>query len=87
MKIRKSPGKDTYELQFIYEDKRYRRYGFKSQVDVKRAYNKLIIEIEKGLNSSQNYSLYDYIKLWSETYKKPVVSAKTYVAYSTSLIS
>lgn len=83
MKIRKTPGKGTYELQFMYDDKRIRKYGFKSQADAKRAYNKLIIELEKGLNTSQNYSLYDYFKLWAETYKKPVVSEKTYIAYST----
>ena len=39
MKIRKSKGKDTYELQFMHEGKRIRKYGYTSKADAKRAYN------------------------------------------------
>lgn len=83
MKIRKTKNKSTYELQFVHEGKRYRKYGFKSQAEAKRKYNELIVELDKGLNVAADYTLYEYFKLWCETYKEPVVSKKTYVSYST----
>lgn len=59
--------------------------SFATEHEAKMAEAKWLLEQPKDMPTDPNLTLADYMQLWLDTYKKPVVSENTMTKYTTSL--
>lgn len=83
MTVTKRKERGTWQYAFGHEGKTYRKSGFTTKREAVEAETKAKNDLLDGFQFDNNITLFDYFKEWSETYKKPVVSEKTYVSYTT----
>ncbi|MBO3073280.1 tyrosine-type recombinase/integrase [Staphylococcus xylosus] len=76
MNVVKRNGKWQYD--FRYNEKRYRKGGFRTKKEAEYAGNERYNQATKGIDLDNKISFSQYAKEWIETYKKPYVSQKTY---------
>ena len=76
MRVFKRNGKWSYD--FRYNEKRYRKGGYRTKKEAEYAGNEKYSQATKGIDLENKISFSQYAKDWIETYKKPYVSEKTY---------
>lgn len=81
MTVKKRKDRNTWQYSFGHKGRTYRKSGFKTKRDAILAESEAIQSLTEGLVIDINVTLYEYFKEWSETYKKPNVTEKTYVSY------
>lgn len=72
---------NSWQYDFRFEGKRYRKTSFKTKRDATQAANKLLNDLTKGLITNNKITLTKYLNDWKEIYIKEYVSSKTYKNY------
>lgn len=77
----KKVGK-TWEYDFRYNKKRYRKRGYSTKREATNAMNDLYNQVTKGANLSEDMSFIDYFENWIKVNKEGRVSQSTLNRYS-----
>lgn len=83
MSVKKANGKWSYDFQ--YDNKRYRKRGFKTKKAAIEAESELYLDLTKGGNISSDISFLDYFKNWIKVNKENQVTQSTLNRYYNAL--
>ncbi len=72
----------TWEYDFRYNKKRYRKRGYSTKRKATNAMNDLYNQVTKGANLSEDMSFIDYFENWIKVNKEGRVSQSTLNRYS-----
>lgn len=76
----KKVGK-TWEYDFRYNKKRYRKRGFSKKSDATMAMNEKFSELQNDTFQSENIPFIDYFDKWIDTHKEPYLTHKSVQTY------
>ena len=72
---------NSWEYDFRYNKKRYRKRGFKTKKEATIAMNELYSEVTNGLNVTDEIPFIDYFDNWIKVNKENIVSQSTLNRY------
>ena len=67
---------NSWQYDFRFEGKRYRKTSFKTKRDATQAANKLLNDLTKGLITNNKITLTKYLNDWKFTYIKNMLVVK-----------
>ncbi|VYT95175.1 tyrosine-type recombinase/integrase [Staphylococcus simulans] len=77
--------KGKWQYEFKYNNKRYRKKGFRTKKEAEYAGIEKLNELQQGYSPDNTLTLHQYLTQWVITYKRNSVSKSTYGGYKSNL--